>query len=285
MTFSICAFDDRVPDAPEWGVAVASKFLAVGGVVPWARAEVGAVATQAFANVTYGPRGLDLLASGASAEDVVSALTSADEGRADRQVGIVDARGRAASFTGESCFAWAGGRTGKGYCCQGNILTGADVVDAMAAAFESSEAPLPQRLLAALEAGDRAGGDSRGRQSAALLVVRAGGDYVSDTDVAVDLRVDDHTEPIPELDRLLGLHELLFPAPGTLEFVPIDAGIAHRVRARLAEYGYDTGTGEAYDAELKAALWAYVGRENLESRWTDAPQIERAVLDQLLGPR
>jgi uncharacterized Ntn-hydrolase superfamily protein len=209
-TFSIVALD---PETGELGVAVQSKFIAVGAVVPWARAGVGAIATQSFANTRYGPEGLALLAAGKSAEQVVVALSSADEGRARRQLGIVDAKGRAASYTGDACFDWAGGRTGESYAAQGNILAGAGVVDAMAASFEASKGPLADRLIAALAAGQAAGGDKRGRQSAALLVVREGWGYAGLNDLYRDLRVDDHPRPIQELARLLELHRALFARP------------------------------------------------------------------------
>lgn len=279
MTFSIVAWD---PDAspPEWGVAVASKFLAVGAVVPWARAGVGAIATQAFANLAYGPEGLERLASGKAAEEVVNGLTGADEERAQRQVGIVDARGRAATFTGDECFDWAGGRTGWGYACQGNILTGPDVVDDMCGAFEATTGDLASRLLAALRAGDRAGGDKRGRQSAALLVVREGGGYGGGTDLAVSLRVDDHEGPVAELERLFEIHRLLFPRPEELDFIDVDDGLAVELAGRLSDAGYSVES-RTYDDALKKALFEYVGTENLEERWTDDPKIERGILEYL----
>ncbi|MFN2587309.1 MAG: DUF1028 domain-containing protein [Actinomycetota bacterium] len=176
MTFSIAAWDGS-SSPPEWGVAVASKFLAVGAAVPWVRAGAGAIATQALANLAYGPDGLHLLHSGVDAATVVARLTAADEGRADRQLGVVDREGRAATFTGSACFDWAGGIAEDGFCCQGNILTGPEVVDAMAAAFRPSTGELAERLLAALKAGDDAGGDRRGRQASALYVAREGGGY------------------------------------------------------------------------------------------------------------
>jgi len=211
-TFSIAAFDPRTGDL---GVAVQSKFLAVGTVVPWARAGVGAVATQAWANPAFGPEGLALLADGSSAEETVRALVDADEGRERRQVGVVDAGGQAASYTGKGCFPWAGGVEGDGFCCQGNILAGEAVVKDMAAAFtrarEAGEGELADWLVAALRAGQAAGGDRRGRQSAALLVVREGAGY-GGTDRYVDLRVDDHATPIEELARLLELHKEVYAA-------------------------------------------------------------------------
>ncbi len=201
-TFSIVAFD---PETGDLGVAVESKFFAVGPVVPFAAAGVGAVATQSYANTSYGPRGLAMLREGMAAADVVASLTESDEGREVRQVGIVDAQGTSATFTGDSCLSWAGGRTGPGYAVQGNILAGAAVVDAMAEAFESTGGELATRMVAALAAGQAAGGDARGRQSAALIVVREGGGYGGYNDRYIDLRVDDHPTPIVELQRLLDI--------------------------------------------------------------------------------
>src|SRR5262249_47475090 len=182
-TFSIVAHD---PDRKEWGVGVASKFLAVGAVVPWAKVDAGAVATQSYANTTYGPGGLEVLARGKSAADVIGALTENDRQKDVRQVGVVDAAGNAANFTGPKCMPWAGARSGKHYTCQGNLLAGEQVVTAMATAFEEAKGPLAWRILAALEAGDKAGGDKRGKQSAALLVVRDRGGYGGFDDRAVD---------------------------------------------------------------------------------------------------
>jgi uncharacterized Ntn-hydrolase superfamily protein len=199
-TFSIVAFD---PDKMEWGVAVASKYLAVGSAVPWAKAGVGAVATQANVNTSLGSKGLELLADGKSADDALKALVESDKGSAFRQLGVIDAKGNAATFTGEKCNAWAGGKTGKNYACQGNILKGEDVVNDMAKAFEDSKGPLAWRLVAALEAAEKAGGDKRGKQSAAILVVRDKAGPNGSDDHYVDLRVDDHEDPIPELERIL----------------------------------------------------------------------------------
>jgi uncharacterized Ntn-hydrolase superfamily protein len=207
-TFSIVACD---PEAGEVGVAVASKFLAVGSVVPYAKAGVGAIATQAWANTTYGPRGLDLMAAGAGPEDVISILTGNDDDRERRQLGVVDAGGESATFTGGDCNQWAGGRAGPGYACQGNILVGRETVDAMAGTFEEAEGELALRLAKALKAGELAGGDSRGKQSAAILVVREGGGYFGMNDRYIDLRVDDHAEPVDELIRLLEM-QLAFNA-------------------------------------------------------------------------
>jgi uncharacterized Ntn-hydrolase superfamily protein len=210
-TFSIVARD---PATKELGVAVQSKFLAVGAVVPWAQAGAGAIATQAWANTGYGPRGLALLRDGAAPEAVVKALTGPDDGRALRQVGMVDAEGRVAAYTGEKCIAWAGHIAGAGYTVQGNILAGEGVVKGMAAAFEKTRGDLGDRLLAALRAGQAAGGDTRGRQSAALLIVREGAGYGGFNDRYRDLRVDDHPTPIVELTRIYELHRKLFKPPG-----------------------------------------------------------------------
>jgi uncharacterized Ntn-hydrolase superfamily protein len=201
-TFSIVAHD---PEKKEWGIAVASKYLAVGSAVPFAKAGVGAVATQAFVNVSYGPRGLELLAEGKTAEEVIKELTEADKSKEFRQVGIIDGKGNVASFTGKKCNTWAGHKVGKNYTCQGNILAGEEVITKMAEALEKAEGPLAWRMMAALEAGDAAGGDKRGKQSAAILVVRAGFGPNRFGDRMIDLRVDDHKEPIPELARILAL--------------------------------------------------------------------------------
>ena len=231
MTFSIVATADD-----QWGVAVASKFLAVGAAVPAARYGVGAVATQSYANLAYRPEGLRLMADGMSAADALSALTATDELREQRQAGLVDAAGRAATWTGSACHPWAGGRTGDGWAAQGNILTGPEVVDALASAFESTRGPLAARLAAALLAGDRAGGDRRGRQSAALLVVSKDGGYGGGSDVLVDLRVDDAPDPVAELQRLLELHSLYFGKPE--ETLPLEGELLVEVSQKLEALGY-----------------------------------------------
>jgi uncharacterized Ntn-hydrolase superfamily protein len=208
-TYSICACD---PEARQWGVAVQSRFLAVGCVVPWAEPLVGAIATQSWANPRYGPDGLALLREGLPADEVVERLTAADDDRAQRQLGVVDAEGRSATYTGAACQEWAGGRTGPGYAAQGNILVSAETVDALAETFESTEGrPLPERLLDCVDAAQAAGGDRRGQQSAALLVVGPEQGYAGLSDVFVDLRVDDHARPLAELRRLFEIHRELFP--------------------------------------------------------------------------
>ena len=198
-TFSIVAYD---PDKQEWGVAVASKYLAVGAVVPWAKAGVGAVATQSYANVFYGSKGLELMGQGKSAAETIKLLTEEDKGKELRQVGIVDAKGEVANFSGEKCNPWAGAKSGKYYTCQGNLLAGENVIEAMAKSFEETKGPLAWKLMAALQAGDLAGGDKRGKQSAAILVVRKGGGATG-SDRYIDFRVDDHKDPVPELARIL----------------------------------------------------------------------------------
>jgi uncharacterized Ntn-hydrolase superfamily protein len=213
-TFSIVAYD---PATKELGIAVASKFPAVGGVVPWAQAGVGAIATQSAANTTYGPDGLTLLAKGDTPKEALEILTRKDPGKAHRQVGIIDAKGQALSFTGEKCHAWAGGKTGRNFAVQGNLLAGPEVVAAMAKAFEESKGLLSHRLLAALEAAQEAGGDKRGRQSAALLIVRKDWGYAGLNDRFRDLRVDDHATPIVELRRVLAAHAKVFPHPSARE--------------------------------------------------------------------
>jgi len=209
-TFSIVAYD---PETEELGVAVQSKFIAVGSVVPWAKAGVGAVATQSYANTTYGPKALELLAKGETPEAVMAKITGDDKRAASRQVGIVNAKGESATFTGEACNAWAGGIKGGNFCAQGNILAGEDVVKTMAKSFQESKGDLGDRLIAALQAGQDAGGDTRGMQSAALLIVREGWGYAGFNDRYRDLRVDDHVEPIKELKRVYGLHRQIFPKP------------------------------------------------------------------------
>jgi len=269
-TYSIVACD---LEAGQWGVAVQSKFLAVGSIVPWAEPRVGAIATQSYANPRYGPDGLALLRQGLSAADAVERLTAADEGRAQRQLGAVDAEGGAETFTGEGCLEWAGGRTGPGYAAQGNILVSAQTVDALADTFESTEgSSLAERLIASLAAAQAAGGDRRGQQSASLLVVEQGGGY-DGWDVLVDLRVDDHTEPIAELARLYGLHDLLFGKTPPEHWLDVDAALAAELRNRLAALGYD--------GELASALREWAGVENLEERLNGVERIDPVVLEQL----
>jgi uncharacterized Ntn-hydrolase superfamily protein len=270
-TYSIAACD---LSAGQWGVATQSKFLSVGSVVPWAEPHAGAVATQAYANPRYGPEGLSFMREGLSAEEVVERLTAADDGRDHRQVGIVDREGRAATFTGSECLDWAGGRTGDGYAAQGNILVSAETVDAMAETFERSAGqPLAERLLDCLDAAQAAGGDSRGQQSAALLVVEKDGGYASLSDVLFDLRVDDHERPLEELRRIYRLHQAIFGETPREEWLPVDDRLAEELRQRLAQLGYE--------GELEQAFLRWAGTENLEERIDGVDAIDPVVLEEL----
>ncbi len=276
-TFSIVGFD---PETQELGIAVQSKFVAVGAVVPWAKAGVGAVATQSHANTSYGPEGLHLMAAGNTAQQTLDQLIAGDEGREKRQVGIVDAQGRTATFTGSECFDWAGGLTGHHYAAQGNILVSEATVQAMGRTFEQTEGCLAERLLAALDAGQAAGGDSRGKQSAALLVVRERGGYGGYNDRAVDLRVEDHPEPIKELIRVYDIHSLYFADPATAKVAAIDEAIYAEIVDALTKLGYldDGNSGE--DAVYEA-FTAFIQTENFENRQRPRGQVDRAVLEYL----
>jgi uncharacterized Ntn-hydrolase superfamily protein len=255
-------------------VVVASKFLAVGAVVPWARADVGAVATQASANVSYGPRGLELLATGASAQETIDRLTGDDPGAPERQIGVVDGGGGSATFTGPECFDWAGGRAGPGYAAQGNLLVGAAVVEALADTFEGTEGPLVERLLASLRAGEEAGGDRRGRQSAAVIVRQTDAGYGGGTDILVDLRVDDHAEPVTELQRLYAIQDLLFGRTPEDQLIPLE-----QVQAELTELLARVG----HPGPIERCLREWAGMENLEERLHDGridPVVLRALRDR-----
>ena len=269
-TYSIVAVD---LEAGQWGVAVQSKFLAVGSVVPWAEPHVGAVATQAYANPRYGPEGLALLREGHSAHEVVDRLTQADEGRDHRQLGVVDAKGSAATYTGKECMDWAGGRVGEGYAAQGNILVSAETVDALAETFEESTGPLAERLIDCLAAAQAAGGDSRGQQSSALLIVEKDGGYAQMSDVVVELRVEDHERPIEELRRIYVLHDEIFGVTPRDRWLDVDDALAAELRARLAKLGYDGDLSEAFPS------WA--GKENFEDRVDGTAQIDPVVLEAL----
>lgn len=264
-TFSIVAVDRELA---EWGVAVQSRFIAVGAVVPWAEAKAGAVATQALANVTYGPRGLELLRHGARAAEVVAKLTGADPQKADRQLGVVDRHGGAASFTGEKCLPFAGHRVGDGFAVQGNILFGEPVVEAMARTFETTPGDLPERLLAALSAGQREGGDRRGMQSAALLVVRASGGYSEGNDRWIDIRVDDHPSPIEELQRVFALYDLtLLTREDPSSLVRLEGEVAQVVQQQLKVLGYYTGgIGPGWAAPAQSAFAKFLNEQNFENK-------------------
>jgi len=278
MTFSIVAFD---PANGDLGVAVASKFPCVGAVVPWAKAGVGAVATQAWANTDFGPDGLRLMAGGMPAGPALDAVLEGDDGRDERQVGFVDAAGGAATFTGSGCVEWAGGVSGEHFAAQGNILAGAGVVDAMARAFGSADGELCDRLLTALMAGDAAGGDRRGRQSSALLVVRDRGGYEGRNDRYIDLRVDDHPDAPAELGRLFGVWDdtMLVRTDPPLEAT---AELVSDVQRRLASVGpYDGPAHGAFDEPTRVALAEWAGRYNLEGRLRDDDRISRHLVTQL----
>jgi uncharacterized Ntn-hydrolase superfamily protein len=270
-TYSIAASD---LEAGQWGVAVQSKFLSVGSVVPWAEPHVGAIATQAYANPRYGPNGLALLREGRSAQEAVDELTSADDGRDHRQLGIVDAQGESATYTGKECLEWAGGRTGPGYAAQGNILVSAETVDALAETFERTAGqPLAERLLDCLAAAQAAGGDRRGQQSASLLVVERDGGYAGLSDSVVDLRVEDHERPIEELRRIYGLHQAIFGQTPRRMWVEVDEALAAELRERLGRLGYD--------GELEEAFNRWAGNENLEERVDGVEAVDPVVLEEL----
>lgn len=269
-TYSIAACD---LEAGQWGVATQSKFLGVGSVVPWAVPGVGAIATQAYANPRYGPDGLELLREGLSAEEAVQRLTAADDGRDHRQLGIVDVQGRSASYTGSECMEWAGGRTGEGYAAQGNILVSAETVDAIAETFERSSGPLAARLLDCLDAAQAAGGDRRGQQSAALLIVEKDGGYAGLSDEVVDLRVDEHERPLEELRRIYVLHQAIFGRTPPMEWLDVDEGLAAELRERLGRLGFE--------GELEPAFTAWAGRENLEERVDGVKRVDPVVLEEL----
>ena len=265
-TYSLVACD---LEAKQWGVAVQSKFLAVGSVVPWAEPEVGAIATQAYANPSYGPNGLSLLREGLGAGEVVERLTAEDDGRDERQLGVVDAEGGSASWTGTGCNEWAGHLTGTGYAAQGNILVGEETVAALARTFEANpQLPLAQRLLECLAAAQAAGGDRRGQQSASLLVVERNGGYAGLSDILVDLRVDDHERPIQELRRIYELHRRLFEISPREDWLPLEGELRAEVDERLDRLGYPS-------------LDAWAGVENLEERVDGDDAIDPVVLDAL----
>lgn len=285
-TFSIVAYD---PDESAWGVAVASKFLASAAVVSWAEAGSGAVATQSLAKVSYGPDGLALMREGLSAELTLQRLLAADPGRDHRQVGLVDMRGNTAAYTGSKCHPYAGHLQGEGFTCQGNILTGADVLNAMAAAFVGATGELADRLGAALQAGNDAGGDKRGKQSAGVLVVRPSGGYGADNDRYLDLRVDDDPDPVTRLRGLIAMHHVYFAPPRAEDQLPIDEPLARELQTLLHDLSdYRGPINGRWDPETIAAFWKLVGSENLEERWSpekNPDRIDRVALDYLRAKR
>lgn len=295
-TFSIVAID---PENGDVGVAVQSKFPNVRPVVPWAEAGVGAVATQSFANTTFGPRGLTLMRNGATAEEALRILVQTDEGRHTRQVGVVDAAGTAASWTGDECFDWAGGVAGttwgskgqiiagKGFAAQGNILVGRETVETMARTFESTDGSLADKLVAALVAGGKAGGDKRGEQSAALLVKRKGGSYDGSSDDYIDISIYDHAAPLAELERLYALHKLYFFRSDPANLVPIDKSICSELQKILGDAAYkgqafyDGPLDGVYDEDMKQALYNFMGWENYDVRIREDARIDMEVLSDI----
>jgi len=279
-TFSIVAADLEKGD---WGVAVASKFIAVGALVPWAKAKVGAIATQAWANISYGPRGLELLSRGLTAKEVLDKLISNDEMKEHRQVGIVDWGGNVAAWTGSECFEWAGHVIGENYVALGNILAGPEVVESMARAFETTKGELVDKLLAALEAGDKAGGDRRGKQSAAIIVVREAGGYGGYTDRYVDLRVDDHPEPIKELKRIFRIWDLtLLSREDPSDIIKLE-DVADKIQEALRKLGYYRGevTGKL-DQETLEALKNWMLINNFENKMRDDGYIWGSIYRYLI---
>jgi len=275
-TFSIVGADAA---SGECGVAVASKFLAAGAVVPWARGGVGAIATQSYANTSHGPEGLAMLADGIAPETVMERLIGRDPDAHKRQVGIVDLQGRSATFSGTRCFPWAGGVTAPGVAVQGNILVSESTIAAMLARFQETRGPLAWRLLAALKAGDEAGGDRRGKQSAALLVVKPGGGYGGSNDRYLDLRVDDHLQPVDELERLTRLWRLYFEKPEESELIPIEGALAAELRDGLRQLGYDAGPDrETWDEHANLAFTAFSEMENLEDRLRPDDRTDQQVV-------
>ncbi|MCF6410956.1 DUF1028 domain-containing protein [Pseudalkalibacillus salsuginis] len=275
-TFSIVGFD---PETEELGIAVQSKFIGVGSVVPWAKAGVGAVATQSFANTSYGPKGIGYMESGKSAEETIRLLTEEDEDRELRQVGIVDAKGNTATFTGKDCYDWAGGCTGKHYAAQGNILVNKETVDQMGVTYEGTEGTLAHRLLTALNAGQHAGGDSRGKQSAALLIVKEKGGYGGFNDRAIDLRVDDHKEPIKELIRIHDLHQLYFSRSREKNIVEIKGDVFHQLVVELERLGYLERSDEHSEDAVLDALRVLIHQENFEEREQKRGYIDLEILE------
>ena len=275
MTFSIVGFD---PQTKELGVAVASKFLCVGAVVPFAKAGVGAIATQSWANLDYGINGLDMLEKGMSPKEVIQEFVANDEKSGARQVGVVDASGRSAIYTGETCFDWAGGFADANFAIQGNLLVSEDTVHAMKIVFLENKGSLAERLLAALQAGDIAGGDKRGKQSAALLVVKENGSYGGYTDRYIDLRVDDHADPVKELARLLKLHQLYFTETTPKDIVAIEGMLADEIQNMLYENGFlDRNLTEVDD--LLDAIQSYHLIENFDERVQQRGFIDNKVVD------
>ena len=280
-TFSIVGFD---PETGELGVAVQSKFIGVGSVVPWAKAGVGAIATQSLANTSYGPEGLALLEKGYTAQEIIKILTDGDEDRGLRQVGIVDAKGNSATFTGENCYDWAGGKTGLNYAVQGNILVSEETVIAMANTFENSRGPLAERLLQALDAGQEAGGDKRGRQSAAIYVVKENGGYGGYNDRYIDLRVDDHPDPIKEIIRIYKLWDLYFGEVKEEDQIELTGVLKEEINEYLFRLGY-LDQSSFLENRFQEAFTSFIHTENFEGRQLKNGYIDSKVLDYLKKSR
>ncbi|MGE7977192.1 DUF1028 domain-containing protein [Psychrobacillus sp. NPDC093200] len=277
MTFSIIGFD---PETKELGIAVASKFLSVGAVVPFAKAGVGAIATQSWANLEYGKRGLSLLKQGLEPVEVLKELIKDDDKSSVRQVGIVNANGRSITFTGEECFEWAGGVAGTNYAIQGNILVDSETVNEMEKTFIETDGSLADRLLAALCAGELVGGDSRGKQSAALYIVKEKGSYGGYTDRFIDLRVDDHSDPVKELLRLLKLHRLYFEHSAIEDIVAIEGELEEEIQNLLFENGHlDRDLIERDD--LLDAVQSYHLIENFDERLQERGYIDLKVVEYM----
>lgn len=275
MTFSIVGYD---PIEKEWGIATQSKFLGVGSVVPWARAGAGAVATQSYANTAYGPKALELMGQGKSAQETLELLLADDPDRDMRQVGLIDASGNPATFTGSKCYDWAGGITGAHFAAQGNILVDEQTVQALAATFEATEGTLAEKLLAALDAAQEAGGDSRGQQSAALYVVKENGGYGGYNDRYIDLRVDEHPQPIKELIRIYHLQQLYFAPSKPENIVAVEGDIKAEVVEQLTRIGY-LNNAEAGEEALNKALIDFLHTENFEMREQKTGWIDLEVLE------
>lgn len=277
-TFSIIGFD---PDTREWGIAVQSKFLGVGAVVPWAKAETGAIATQSFANTAFGPDGLMYLDRGLSPDEVVEKLIEDDPDRELRQFAVMDRHGETAVFTGNDCYDWAGHQEGAFCTAQGNILVSEETVQQLTHTFESAQGSLAERLIEALEQGQEAGGDSRGKQSAALFVVKEEGGYGGYNDRVYDLRVDDHKEPIQELRRLYDLHQLYFTRPKEEDLLVIEGELLNELIDLLRVQEIQTPNADSYTDEVKEALKTYYMRENFEERWLEDARIDPEVLSYM----
>jgi uncharacterized Ntn-hydrolase superfamily protein len=275
MTFSIVGYD---PIEKEWGIAVQSKFLGVGAVVPWAKAGAGAVATQSYANTAYGPKALELMEQGKSAQETLEILLAEDPDREMRQVGLIDASGNPATFTGKLCYDWAGGVTGTHFAAQGNILVDERTVEAMARVFTETNGTLADRLLSALDAGQEAGGDSRGKQSAAIYIVKEKGGYGSFNDRYIDLRVDDHPDPIKELIRIYQLQQLYFAPSKPERIAEIEGEIKNDLTQHLVRLSYLSNESPSNE-EIINALTAYIHTENFEMREQSSGFIDLEVLE------